>query len=81
MHPYNLHARESSVRWWFENNPLPKSWKQVYNGDIEQYFLPLGSHEVFGMASDDGVQLWFFNPTFAPDLPGVEPFRAMEERG
>lgn len=40
-----------------------------------------GNREVFGLASADGVQFWFFNPNFVPDIPGVEPLLAMEESG
>ncbi|KAL1990764.1 hypothetical protein VTN49DRAFT_6603 [Thermomyces lanuginosus] len=40
-----------------------------------------GDHEVFGLASDDGAQLWFFNPNFVPDVPNAHPFLAMEESG
>lgn len=32
------------------------------------------------MASRDGIQIWFFNPNFAPDIPSVEPFQALEKR-
>lgn len=33
-----------------------------------------GDREVFGLASDDGAQLWFFNPDFLPDLSFAKPF-------
>lgn len=33
------------------------------------------------MVSDDGMQLWFFNPDFVPDTPCVEHFLAIEESG
>lgn len=36
-----------------------------------------GDREVFGLATDIGIQLWFFNPNFAPDLPGTGPFIEM----
>ena len=29
---------------------------------------PFGDQEVFGLAGDGGVELWFFNPNFVPDL-------------
>ena len=74
MHSYILHHREDRVRWWFED-PYPSDEAD----DEEPFFLPFGDREVFGMASSDGVQFWFFNPNFAPDLPGMKPFRAMEE--
>lgn len=31
------------------------------------------------MAGEGGVQLWFFDPDFVPDIPGVEPLLALEE--
>ena len=34
--------------------------------------LPFGDREVFGVATKDGIQFWFFNPNFTPDLPGNE---------
>lgn len=34
-----------------------------------------GDNEVCSMVDKDyGMQLWFFNPDFAPDIPGAEPF-------
>lgn len=36
--------------------------------------LFFGDSEVFGMASKDGIRLWFFNPSFIPDIPDAEPF-------
>ena len=38
-----------------------------------------GDREVFGMASEDGIQLWFFNPNFIPDIPDLELYLPMEE--
>ncbi|KAL1991478.1 hypothetical protein VTN49DRAFT_4786 [Thermomyces lanuginosus] len=38
-----------------------------------------GDREVCGVAGEGGVQLWFFDPDFVPDIPGVEPLLALEE--
>lgn len=40
-----------------------------------------GDSEVFGMASEDGIQLWFLNRNFCSDLPGAEPILLLEESG
>lgn len=40
-----------------------------------------GDREVYFVASDEGLQLWFFNPDFVPDLPDAGPFVPMEESG
>lgn len=40
-----------------------------------------GDREVVAVPSVDGVQLWFFNPDFVPDLPDAGPFVPMEESG
>lgn len=37
-----------------------------------------GDQEVLCLVNHDGVQLWFFNPDFVPNLPDLEPFVAME---
>lgn len=55
------------------------SWTTCF--DSPASLRPFGDREVFGLASDDGVQLWFFNPDFVPDLPFAEPFLAMQESG
>lgn len=31
--------------------------------------------EVLSLAGDDGIELWFFNPNFVPDIPGAVPAR------
>ena len=36
-------------------------------------WVPFGDREVFGLAGQCGVLLCFFNPNFAPDLPGAVP--------
>lgn len=48
---------------------------------IPAWSLFFGDHEVFGVSSEEGVQLWFFNPNFVPGLPDARPFLPMEESG
>lgn len=36
-------------------------------------------NEVYCVAGNDGVQLWFFNPNFVPDLPDAVPLFGTEE--
>lgn len=36
--------------------------------------LSFGDYEVYGVVSIGGIQLWFFNPEFVPNVPGAEPF-------
>lgn len=56
-----------------------------YQADIREVTpsekQPFGDREVVGLVSPDGIQLWFFNPNFAPDFPKQFAFRAMEESG
>ncbi|KAL1997556.1 hypothetical protein VTN49DRAFT_87 [Thermomyces lanuginosus] len=37
-------------------------------GRFAPFFHSFGDQEVFGLAGEGGVQLWFFNPNFVPDL-------------
>lgn len=77
MRPYQLDARELSVR----NGLLHQPHRRHQPIDDEPYLWLFGDHEVFGIASQDGVQFWFFNPDFSTSLPDAEPFLAMEESG
>lgn len=72
MRPYQLHTREVRTRQWLNEH---KHQSELKEGDHLGLF---GNREVFGLISSYGIQLWFFNPKFVPDLPGAEPFRAME---
>lgn len=40
---------------------------------LEGHLQSFGDQEVFGLSSDGGIELWFFNPKFLPDIPGEEP--------
>lgn len=78
VYPYQLHAGEVTTRRLFGAHvPLRRRQAPM------TLLMPLsfGDREVFGVATDDGIQLWFFNPNFVPDLPDAEPFLAMEECG
>lgn len=80
VHPYQLDTREISARSLLAN--LPPPGRPMDNKDIIRFSLqPFGDREVFGVASEDGMQLWFFNPDFVPDLRSAEPFLAVEESG
>lgn len=68
VQPYQLDARELNVRKRSATNS-------------ELLLLVFGDREVFGVASEDGLQFLFFNPNFTPDIPEVQPFLAMEESG
>lgn len=43
--------------------------------------FPFGDREVLGLVSCDGIQLWFFNPSFVPDVPDAMPFLPSVESG
>lgn len=88
IRPYRLHAGEVALyrsyrpRYRPDYHPgisaqTPKYWWTEYTF----FALPFGDREVFGVASEDGIQVWFFNPKFTPDLPGAEPFLPMQESG
>lgn len=65
-----MHAGEVNIRKWLLRTPFSETP------------LPLfGDHEVFGVANEDGIQLWFFNPNFTPDIPDAESFLPIEESG
>ena len=76
LRPYQLDIREVRTRDVFRN-PQPH-W--ILDPEHPR-MLPFGDREVFGLVSYDGIQLWFFNPNFVPDIPGAMPFRAMVESG
>lgn len=75
--PYQFDAREIRVRklLW----PSASSQDGATADERERALLIFGDREVFGAATEDGIQLWFFNPNFTPDLPGAEPFLPVQE--
>ena len=56
-------------------HPYPLDLREVNFG---KWPLPFGDREVFGLASDDGVQIWFFNPHFVADVPDAKSFGPKE---
>lgn len=75
MRPYPLDTQEVRIR---ELLALPRNKRDSEIGAHGAFIVPFGDHEVFGLASNDGVQIWFFNPHFAPDLPDAQPVSAVE---
>ena len=57
-------AKRKMYDSWLRNGNQPES-EDMELGKIE----PFGDQEVFGLAGVGGVELWFFNPNFIPDLP------------
>lgn len=64
LHWYQHHAREMDLLISLASARADKQFRYGFFSD----------REVFVLASKDGLQLWFFNPDFVPDLPGAEPF-------
>lgn len=80
LRPFQLDSRQIIVRKLTGHPPSGRRRIQI----VPLREVPIqafGDHEVFGLASHEGAQLWFFNPNFVPDLPDAEPFLAMEESG
>lgn len=78
VHPYLLDEREFSLcdAWSDASADRPPYFAQYITIGVKSF----GDREVYGVASDDGMQLWFFNPAFVPELPGLaESFCAVEE--
>lgn len=72
--PHYLDIREIKTSMGFKR-PLGRVRSVLH--DDEPRLLAFGDREVFGLASDDGVQIWFFNPRFVPDVPGAKRFIPM----
>lgn len=60
LHPVQV-KDDRIIRIRSLSNPTP------YDPCYLSYFETFGDREVFGLANHYGVQLWFFNPSFAPD--------------
>ncbi|KAL1973995.1 hypothetical protein VTN31DRAFT_5555 [Thermomyces dupontii] len=80
VHPYQLDTREVSARKLLSARRPPASRSPNVTQILASFLLPFGDNEMFGLASDDGTQLWFFNPDFTPDLSFAEPFLSMKGR-
>lgn len=74
-HPHRFDIREVKTSIGFRK-PLGRVESMLH--DYRPTLEAFGDREVFGLASDDGVQIWFFNPHFVPDVPGAKPFIPME---
>lgn len=65
---YQLDAREVGVRqYWRTRLPVKSTARINYNAidcDEDLFLLILGDREVFGMASEHGIQFWLFHPIF-----------------
>lgn len=81
LHAYQLDIHEISTRNLLGARLPPPSRPNGEHIRGNSVLISFGDREVFGLASDDGMQLWFFNPDFVPDLPDAEPFLAVEESG
>lgn len=77
MHRYRLDAREAGLR----EKLVPRPGHKWSIFDREPILRMFGDREIIGMASEDGIQFWVFNPNFTPNLPDAMPFLAMEESG
>ncbi|KAL1990841.1 hypothetical protein VTN49DRAFT_5844 [Thermomyces lanuginosus] len=77
---YQLDMREVSARMLLSSKPglLPSRERNLRSGDIFPSRC-CGDREVYCVVGSDGVQLWFFNPDFVPDIPDAVPFLAMED--
>ena len=87
--PYQLDIREvTTLELLHESECQPKidrdddddddELEDLELEDEEPHALLFGDQEVLCLANYDGVQLWFFNPDFIPDLPELERFLPME---
>lgn len=81
VRPYQLDIREARTHIKF--SPPPPCQHPMGDSDPDDCLRMVcsGDREVLCVVSDDGVQLWFFNPDFVPDIPGAEPLLAREESG
>lgn len=79
VRPYQLHTREINFRKFLW--PSQRGRHGATTDDERRPFLIFGDREVFCVATEDGIQLWFFNPKFTPDLPDAEPFLPSQESG
>jgi len=70
MHPYHLDFREVQTNKYF---------RRYGTSDWGPELIWFGDSEVLGVVGHEGIQFWFFNPNFAPDIPGAKPFSAMEK--
>lgn len=73
--PFDLDDKDSLGRWI-------NGGAQAVFGRSDPRIVPFGDNEVFGLAAPSdlgGLEIWFFNPRFVPDLNPKEHF-VKEER-
>lgn len=75
LHPYQPEVREMGTRRTLWH------WKRLGYRPELIYIILFGNCEVFGLLGYDGIQLWFFNPNFVPDIPDTGHFVPVEESG
>ena len=81
---YQLDAREVGVRKKLIPRPSSQSEEtsdDEFDDDDPLLLAVFGDRELFGVASEDGIQFWIFNPNFTPNLPDAVPFLPMQESG
>lgn len=66
LHPIKLPGSHALMADTLSNSTFKES-EDVDTPFSEEYLQVFGDREVFGMANLTGIQLWFFNPKFAPD--------------
>ena len=81
VRPYQLDIREVNSRNLMGAELPPPSHSPRLGYLARSSLKCFGDREVIGVASKDGIQLWFFNPDFKPNVPDAEPFLAMEDSG
>ena len=82
LHPYQSDKEEIDFRGMLKPR-APQSWRwyEFSERKYNESAMPFGDREVSGLSTEDGVQLWFFDPNFTPDIPGARPFLPMEDSG
>lgn len=75
QHPCPLDIREVETCKGLRNWPVREDESPLFSS--RPYLNPLGDREVVGLASEDGIQMWFFNPHFVPNVPYAKPFDPM----
>lgn len=77
VRPYELDAREVSADILLgAESPRPRDFTRGHDCTFPSKCCR--DSEVYCVVGNDGVQLWFFNPDFVPDLPNAEPFLGIE---
>lgn len=75
QHPCPLDIREVDTLKRFQAWRLREGHSPIFRS--RPYLEPLGDREVVCLPGHEGVQIWFFNPRFVPDVPNTKPFIPM----